>query len=425
MAGGEWDRRADVFSLAALMHELLWARRVSGTGAGAVENLTEIDGGDLSALRSAFARALAEDPAGRFETAIEFAEALRLAFPSITLASPESIERRASKTSRATVVEPRLPLLDEPALEPKAARPLSQAFGEPRRRSSEPDDLSLSIEGEEERFLDVEVAPAIVDVDARSRTVMWPLVLALIAGLTIGFAGGYGVGMRDRPVVVTTAAAPPLAAPTVPAGREFTESTVAEPATEMARASQPATGDARSAIRDAQSAIRNPQSEIGEGRLLVRSTPSGARVLVDGREYGQTPVAVRNLGPGVHRVQIARDGYATDERNVVITPSRPAESIAVALERPDAASRHVQTTPVPATPGTDEGFTGVLVVDSRPVGASVFMDGQLVGATPLALPAVRAGEHAIRLERDGYRRWSSSVRIIPSERSRVTASLER
>ena len=32
-----WDRRADVFSLAALMHELLWGRRVSGLGAQAAD----------------------------------------------------------------------------------------------------------------------------------------------------------------------------------------------------------------------------------------------------------------------------------------------------------------------------------------------------------------------------------------------------
>ena len=30
IAGGDWDRRADVFSLAALIHELLWGRRVGG-----------------------------------------------------------------------------------------------------------------------------------------------------------------------------------------------------------------------------------------------------------------------------------------------------------------------------------------------------------------------------------------------------------
>jgi hypothetical protein len=38
---------------------------------------------------------------------------------------------------------------------------------------------------------------------------------------------------------------------------------------------------------------------------------------------------------------------------------------------------------------------------------------------------VAAGEHAVRLEYDGYRRWTSSVRVVASEQNRVTASLER
>jgi len=55
----------------------------------------------------------------------------------------------------------------------------------------------------------------------------------------------------------------------------------------------------------------------------------------------------------------------------------------------------------------------------------VFLDGSLVGTTPLAMSRVAAGEHAIRLERDGYRRWSSSILVVGGERNRVTASLER
>ena len=47
------------------------------------------------------------------------------------------------------------------------------------------------------------------------------------------------------------------------------------------------------------------------------------------------------------------------------------------------------------------------------------------GTTPLMVAAVSAGQHAIRIERDGYRRWSSSVRVIPSGPNRVAASLER
>ena len=65
------------------------------------------------------------------------------------------------------------------------------------------------------------------------------------------------------------------------------------------------------------------------------------------------------------------------------------------------------------------------VGDSRPQGATVFIDGKLAGATPLSVPAVPAGDHAVRLEREGYRRWTSSVRIVAPGQNRVTASLER
>jgi hypothetical protein len=53
------------------------------------------------------------------------------------------------------------------------------------------------------------------------------------------------------------------------------------------------------------------------------------------------------------------------------------------------------------------------------------VDDKEVGTTPMALPSVSVGLHVIRLEHEGYRRWSSSVRIIASEQNRVTASLER
>lgn len=128
-----------------------------------------------------------------------------------------------------------------------------------------------------------------------------------------------------------------------------------------------------------------------------------------------TPATIRDLGRGAHRVRITHDGYASDERRVVITSSRPPQSLTVALVRARAAA--------PATPAG--WFTGALAVESRPAGAKVFVDGKLVGTTPMALPSVPAGSHAIRLEHDGYRRWASSVRVVASEQNRVTASLER
>ena len=118
----------------------------------------------------------------------------------------------------------------------------------------------------------------------------------------------------------------------------------------------------------------------------------------------------------------------------MITPSRPAQSVTVALARlrvaqrgsapPPVSPRPTPTAPIPTTPGTAGRFTGILVLDSRPPGAKIFLDGTQVGTTPMLLQAVRAGEHAVRMERDGHKNWSSSVRVVASERNRVTAALE-
>lgn len=470
IAGGEWDRRTDVFGLAALMHELLWGRRVSGLGAQAVEGLTDIAGGDLAALQTVFARALAENPAERFGTALEFAEALRDACPDVAVASeppPPAPKRRASRAD-----EPRLPLdplsLDEEPVElrrgfamPETGAPVVEAkttvtqsaapplVVEPGVQSAVPPDI--------EKVSDPEAAPAppidepeivhqampdlvhtatpygpsttipaglITSHDSeplsaleRSRSAVWPLVLALIVGIAIGFAAGYGAGSREQPApAAITAAAGPDVAP-VPAGKEFTEAAVAPaPAPALPPSPSSELRAQNAEPKNLQSAISNPKSPVAEGRLLVRSTPAGARVSVDGKNYGRTPVAVRDLARGTHRVRISRDGYVTEERRIVITASRPASTMTVALNR----SRGVQPAAAPAG-----RFTGALAVDSRPAGAKVYMDGRLVGTTPMTLPSVAAGSHAIRLEHDGYRRWSSSVRVVASQQNRVTASLER
>jgi hypothetical protein len=172
-----------------------------------------------------------------------------------------------------------------------------------------------------------------------------------------------------------------------------------------------------------KSEIKNLKSPAAsDGRLLVRSRPAGARVSVDGKDYGPTPATVRDLARGAHRVRIVHDGYGAEERRIVITPSRLAQSMSVALTRARGAAT-ARTAPIAGTSASR--FAGALVVDSRPAGAQVFLDGKLAGTTPMTLPSVSAGSHAIRLDHGGYRRWSSSVRIVAGEQNRVTASLER
>jgi hypothetical protein len=459
IAGGEWDRRADVFSLAALIHELIWGRRISGIGEQATASLTEIAGANLDALRATFARALAENPADRYGTATQFAEALASACPEIVVA-PAPV--KASKRRAVREVEPKLPLDEEPATAVvEVAQDLGVAQVADVAQDRGPADLSLAAPDAvaEPRFQHVdaeavtdepvimrEVAPEIVrhaepDVAPYepsmaipaglitghdeplsalevSRTAIWPLGLALVVGIAVGFGGGFFVGSREQPAAAV--AVPVATTSPMPPGKEFTESAVAAPASAPAASQNSEVRTQNSEPKNLKSEISNLKSPAALGRLLVRSRPPGAEVTVDGHAHGKTPVAVRDLARGAHRVTITRDGYASEERRIVITASRASQTITVPLAKSRAAAR---TAPTPAAPAARS--TGAVAFESRPPGAKIFMDGKLVGTTPASLAAVQAGAHAVRLEHDGYRRWSASVRVVAGEPNRVTASLER
>ena len=145
----------------------------------------------------------------------------------------------------------------------------------------------------------------------------------------------------------------------------------------------------------------------------MRSTPPGARVFVDGRSGGETPATVRELARGAHQVRLVREGYTTVERRIVITAAQPAVTVSVPMVKVPSAAAAPARTEAP------------LVVDSKPPGAAVFLDGRQVGTTPMTFPLVDVGSHSVRLVLDGYRPWSGSVQVSATGTNRVGASLER
>ena len=150
--------------------------------------------------------------------------------------------------------------------------------------------------------------------------------------------------------------------------------------------------------------------EMGFGWLLVRTTPPGATVVVDGVDRGQTPLSLDDLPYGTHRISISRAGYGSETREVSL--SRDAGVASVGLELIEVGS-------------ATSAVVGSIRVDSRPDGARVMLDGQLVGTTPVVVPDVASGTHRVRVERDGYQAWVTTVDVPPSDQVRVAASLER
>jgi serine/threonine-protein kinase len=467
IGGGVWDRRADVYSLAALMYELLCGRPLPGDGREAIERMKQLPGADPSRLPAAFARALAEDANDRFETALEFAEALKEAFPQVVIAPPSSATKgrvvsrpEAPRPRVAVEAEPRLPLNDaEPAIKREVPEelPVPLQIQQPEHPASASAPLALRPDPPASAAAKSEPTSVI----EQSRSAVWPLFAALAIGLALGFSGGYAVASRDRQAGPSS--------PSVLSGRDTTDVAIGETAgtaSGAATAQQPGTGAPQKApapatppngpgvpgapaatVREGRvpPAAANPSArslpprgqeapasqgnrqarnepEVAGG-LLVRSTPAGARVSVDGRNLGETPLAVRDLLPGGHRVRIQHDGYVAEDRRVTLTRNRPTQSMIVELRPlrtvPPASGRSARSAPA------SERFSGALAVESRPAGASVYLDDRLVGTTPLSVGAVSAGEHLVRLELDGYLRWTSSIRVVAAESNRVTASLEK
>jgi serine/threonine-protein kinase len=256
----------------------------------------------------------------------------------------------------------------------------------------------------------------------------------VVIGMAIGFGVGYTVAIRDRGVPASATASSPTSAAVV-AQPAPTQAAAAPPSTVVEPLLAPPPAKIPPVIEESAAPV------LFDGRVLVRSTPPGARVFVDGKDRGQTPATIGELGRGEHRIRIVRDGYTVAERRVVLSPTRPSQSLLVPLAReprgkaaaapkpivpaPAGAKATQDTAPTPKPSAATAAQTGTLVVESRPLGATVVVDGRVVGTTPLTIGDVRAGNHAVRIERDGYRTWTSTATITGGEQSRLTASLEK
>lgn len=171
-----------------------------------------------------------------------------------------------------------------------------------------------------------------------------------------------------------------------------------------------------------QSAAARP-APAATGRLTIRSTPPGANVLVDGRLRGRTPLSLTDLPLRPVQVTVAYPGHAPDERRVVLSAAQPHVVIDAQLAQGTATVG--SATPGPAAQGSAAAArTGSLVVESRPVGATVYLDDRQIGVTPLSMPGLEPGTYRIRLELSGFAPWVTAAQVRPGDRTRIAASLE-
>jgi len=76
-------------------------------------------------------------------------------------------------------------------------------------------------------------------------------------------------------------------------------------------------------------------------------------------------------------------------------------------------------------PTTITPSSGTLSVSSSPAGANVYLDGTLVGTTPVTIPAVTAGTHTVFLTMQDYEDITQTIEITGGSYREFTASLKK
>lgn len=147
--------------------------------------------------------------------------------------------------------------------------------------------------------------------------------------------------------------------------------------------------------------VEMPTAASTTAEIDVTSDPSAARVTLDGRFVGQTPLKVHDISAGRHEIVIAH-GSTTTHNTVDVTPGTTA-SVFVSL----AAAR-----------GT--GATGTFAVDS-PVELRLLEGGQLLGLSNAQPLNLSAGKHQIELVNDALElRQTRTVTVEADRTTRVT-----
>jgi peptidoglycan hydrolase-like protein with peptidoglycan-binding domain len=137
-------------------------------------------------------------------------------------------------------------------------------------------------------------------------------------------------------------------------------------------------------------------------RLIIDSDPAGASVVVDGRYHGATPLTVRDIAEGDHRLVLKRNGREVRQR--VHVNAGEATSVVV---------------PLPAL-SPSSGWVGIVA----PLELDVYENGSLVGTSRVPRIMLSAGVHTLRLENQatGFRH-EEQVAIRSGQRTELAVQL--
>ena len=134
-----------------------------------------------------------------------------------------------------------------------------------------------------------------------------------------------------------------------------------------------------------------PMSAAATGALVITSDVQGADVYLNGRRVGKTPHRATPLTVGRYRVKVVKTGYETFEKSVEVTDT--SHTLRADLKRAAISNR----------------VAAAFRVESNVLGATVALDGEARGTTPVEIAELAPGTYELVVSAAGYKTHSETV----------------
>lgn len=127
-----------------------------------------------------------------------------------------------------------------------------------------------------------------------------------------------------------------------------------------------------------------------DGSVTINSTPSGAKVKINGKDIGNTPQVINTLG-GEHQIELSYDGYQVFKDSLEVT------------YRNATIERNYTLMPLQSQ----------VAVTLKPSGGTLLLNGKPV-TSPFTIDANK--DHTLAYSKEGYIGKSQSIRLRPGAR---------
>ena len=208
------------------------------------------------------------------------------------------------------------------------------------------------------------------------------------------------------------------------------------------------------------------------GFLAISSEPTDADIYIDGKHYGKTNNVITDLAVGTHELKLEKEGYSTVIRTFVTTKGETLKLnetlhavvnkktyLIVQADQPDAIVYidgemlgakearklvddgtthtykiecklyHEESGTVTVKDKTVVNKTlrpafGYLNISSTPEqGANVWVDGELIGVTPIKTDKLASGSHTVRVMKDMYKMTEKSFTVTDGQTTNATLNM--